>query len=382
MKDLFFTLVEWLRKAKAGTLTDGEQEKLNEYLQNEHLRKVYSDWQNDEFVGDKLQEYTLYSSRKAYKRFVHRVAPDRLRIWLIRGGSAAAILVMVIGLAWLIGDLHQNNQPLPLAENNIILPGSNKAHIIFDDGSTMNVEGDSSQVDDRNGIRINYSGGAISYQSDRKVESQVYHQLVVPVAGECYILLDDGTRVWMNADSKLKYPIKFVEDTRTVYLEGEAYFDVKKDSKPFIVVTSFGEVNVHGTSFGVRAYQEENKVLTTLVSGKVSFTYNNESVTLSPGEQAVASAYEPLTKKKVDVDEYIGWKDGLYIFREHRLEDIMKELSRWYDVIISYQDEKLKDVSFTGNLKRYESINSFMELLQRTGDANYKIMGKTIIIHR
>ena len=195
------------------------------------------------------------------------------------------------------------------------------------------------------------------------------------------MLLDDGTRVWVNAESRVKYPVRFSEKERIVSVKGEAYFDVTKNAQPFIVETDFGKVKVLGTSFGVRVYADE-AALTTLVSGKVKFTNNKgKSVELTPGEQAVASLEGTLTKRNVNLEEYVGWKDGWYIFKEKRLEEVMLTLSRWYGVTVFYQNPQVKDIRFSGNLKRYNSINTFLEVLAGSEDVKYKIDGNVVILY-
>ena len=222
----------------------------------------------------------------------------------------------------------------------------------------------------------------LSYKQDSvHGDELVYNELNVPLGGECNVILDDGTRVWVNAGSKIKYPVRFAKEKRVVSVKGEVYFDVTKDGRPFVVETELGKVNVLGTSFGVRAYNDE-AVLTTLVSGKVMFTSKQgKSVTLLPREQAVASPGGALSKREVNVEEYVGWKDGWYIFKEERLEDVMCTLSRWYGITIFYQNPKVKEIRFTGNLKRYDSIITFLEVLAASEEVKYKIDGDVVFLY-
>lgn len=230
---------------------------------------------------------------------------------------------------------------------------------------------------------MKYENGRLSYTSgEERVLNDVYNELVVPVGGECHVLLDDGTEVWLNADSKLKYPIAFNGQNREVMLSGEAYFDVKKDSRPFIVSLESGAITVLGTSFGVSAYPG-HKNYTTLVKGCVCFTsLRQEQVVLVPGEQAVVDTSGVLEKRNVEVEEFVGWKDGLFVFKNKTLGAIMEVLERWYGVKTVFQDNSLRELEYTGNLERYESINIFLQLLERLKDIHYKIEENTIILYK
>lgn len=375
-------IVFLFRKSWFGELTSDENEHLQSELQNESIRKVYEQIRQDGFIGDKLDEYSNYNTKSAYQSFLKEVKyrkHKRLRYWQV--AAVAAMLVLFIGTMALVKTKQQQDS-LPVAamtKNDVILPGMKKAQLKLADGRMVNVTGDSMQIQQSDGTQIKYAHGQIAYEKTKAVEVLVFNELIVPVAGECYITLDDGTRVWMNSDSKLKYPVKFLGDERKIYLEGEAYFEVTKDTKPFIVSTGLGDIRVLGTSFDVKAYQEEEKMYATLVTGKVCYQ-GKEELEINPGEQVVATTDGRVEKRMVNIDEYIGWKNGVYIFKDQPLELIMNDLARWYDISVFYQNPGMRKITFTGNLKRYDRINTFMEVLQRTGDVKYKISGNTIIL--
>ena len=210
----------------------------------------------------------------------------------------------------------------------------------------------------------------------------VYNELSVPLGGECYVVLEDGSKVWINAGSVLKYPTCFGDTIREIYLEGEAYFEIEKNTRPFVVHSGLGDVRVLGTAFGITAYPEEN-MLTTLVSGEVAFEQNQrESLTITPGEQIVAYLSGKIERKTVEPEEYVGWKSGIYVFKDRKLEEIMLNLERWYNVKVFYQSQQMKDVRFTGNVERYNTINAFMQILEGTGDVKYRINGNTVILYQ
>lgn len=377
MRDRFIKAVEVFRLILSGKSSGIGEEEVDKLMNNSLLKDVYDRCQENDFLAGKWNEYRLYSSQEAYRRFLEQVRPHNVWKKAIPIGIAASVLLL-LG-TWILWP-GQQAEITVVAEETVIEPGIKKALLKLADGSTVNVRGDSMHVETLNGVKIAYADGAISYRAEEEIKELVYNELIVPVAGECFITLDDGTRVWMNSDSKLKYPVRFTGEERKVFLEGEAYFDVVKDGKPFIVNTSLGDIRVLGTSFDVKAYRQEKQMLATLVSGKISFQDGAENVELTAGEQIVVAEGKGIVKRQVDVMEYVGWKEGWYVFKNQPLETIMTDLCRWYGVAVFYQNAGLKQVTFTGNLKRYDTINTFMEVLKRTGDVKYNINGNTIIL--
>ena len=200
--------------------------------------------------------------------------------------------------------------------------------------------------------------------------------IVVPRGGEYQLILPDGTKVWLNSDSKLEFPNTFVGDERRVKLAGEAYFEVAKNkAKPFRVEVDRVEVVVLGTSFNIHAYDEAVK--TTLVEGAVKLNVAGKAYSLSPGFEAnVDQGGVKIVKS--DVYEQIAWKDGRFVFREKRLEEVMSILSRWYDFEIFYQNAAVKDLHFTGNIPRHTTINEVLKFLERTHLVHFSAFGKIV----
>ena len=215
--------------------------------------------------------------------------------------------------------------------------------------------------------------------ADMKVAQYEIH---VPYGKRQKVVLPDGTKVILNAGSYMKYPRQFGKEDRYVHFKGEAYFDVKKDTRPFVVSLESGDVTVLGTSFGVSAYPGYPNY-TTLVRGSVRFTsLRQEQVVLTPGEQAVVNISGTLEKRNVDVEEFVGWKDGVFIFKDKTLAEIMQILERWYGVNVIFQDESLKELEYTGSLERYDSINTFLQLLEKLKEIRYEIKKNTIVLFK
>lgn len=381
-----------MKKVLLGEASEAEQQELEKRLAEcPDLQKVYEQLQNGETLKVAFGVYQNYSSKKAYQSFLQKIGQmdpkeqkrRSLRIWWY---AAAAVVTLVIALSF-----YMLNYISPEKEGKtLIQPGTQQAQLTLPDGSVIDVhKKEVSVVVD--GVQVKYKKGVLSYQSAVTTEQEEKdieeppagsNELAIPRGGENTVILSDGTTVHLNAGSKLTYPVRFAGKRRIVRLEGEAYFDVVADEEhPFVVQTHLGEVTVLGTAFNVNAYANAPVCYTTLVHGKVQFsTLNAETITLSPGEQAVVFANSS-TKREVNVEEYVGWVDGLYIFNDRPLGDIMKTFERWYDIKVYYETPNLRNITYSGSLKRYGTINSFLDALELTGDLTYKISGKNVLIY-
>ena len=373
-----------IKKSLIKDLSDKEQKELDQLLDDQSLQDVYKELSDRGYLKKQFMEYEKYSSQKAYREFKERRGHSgRIRIvrWV---AVVAAVWVLALGVTlWMTFGKKENVAPLPVA-SKIIPAGEKKATLTLADGTEVHVEEITAQILQEKGMNIEYRNGEIVYhKSEEKTTEVVYNKLEVPRGGECMIKLDDGTKVWVNAETKLKYPVTFVGDRREVVLEGEAFFDVAKNEKPFIVKTSFGDVRVLGTAFGISAYASEPESYTTLVRGKVSVEREGiKPVVILPGEQVVTFKDGKMIKQEVDVEEFVGWKDGIYVFKEKSLGEIMKTLERWYNISVDFQEKSLVDLPFTGNLKRYDDINVFFDALTRTGDMKYRVKGNQVILYK
>ena len=214
------------------------------------------------------------------------------------------------------------------------------------------------------------------------VGEPVYNKVEIPRGGEYALVLSDGTKVHLNSMSSLRFPVAFTTGKREVELQGEAYFEVSKTGQPFIVNANGMQVEVLGTTFNISAYPDE-EYQTTLVNGSVKVSAEKgESLILKPSQQAtIALGSNSIQVRTVDTSFYTSWVKGKINFKDQRLEDIMKTLSRWYDMNVVYENEKLKNIRFGCNLNRYEEITPFVKLLEKTEEVHVKIEGNTITFH-
>ena len=223
----------------------------------------------------------------------------------------------------------------------------------------------------------------IQYTSQNSVDSILqYNTLEVPVATDFQIELSDGTIVFLNADSRLKYPTSFGSTERKVYLEGEAYFEVSKDAvRPFRLETKDVVIEVLGTSFNVNAYPEQSSTSTTLATGKVQINKGEQQVLLQPGEQA-CSTDTGFIVHTVDVREFISWKDGLFIFNNMSLEQIMRQMERWYGLSVTFLNPEVKKYTFTGMINKHLVPEETFSVIQKTVNVQFTISGKQVIIKK
>ena len=264
-----------------------------------------------------------------------------------------------------------------------IVPGGNKATLTMADGQSIVLQ------EDQAGIVV--SSEAITYQDGSTLlknktapvvgnRHDEYALLSVPQGGTYQITLSDGTAVWLNSASQLRYPPHFGSAERIVYLEGEAFFDVAKQAQPFRVITREQSVEVLGTQFNVSAYAGEPAVQTTLVGGNVRVTNasSQQSSTLTPGQQSSVIG-DRMTISAVDVSLFTAWKDGYFAFPDVHIHQALNAIARWYDIDFEYQDD-LSDRYFGGTISRFEDFQTLLQTIALTGSVKFEIQGRRVFV--
>ena len=301
--------------------------------------------------------------------------------------SVAASIILLIGLfvGRMVNEWSDSDELRLLAETERIVPGV-KVELILSTGERVILDQQSALIEGMNETGIqNDSVSGLDYTAAKvQGEEIIYNTMRVPV-GEFYQLaLSDGSKVWLNSMTELRFPVTFTGEERRVYLTGEAYFEVAHDSKyPFIVETEKGmEVKVYGTEFNMNTYRE-NMVQTVLVKGKVGIRVDDtgKEVMLAPGQIA---EYEEKTGtvrvEEVDPYRYIAWRDGEFVFERETIEEIMERLSRWFDVKVSYENESLKRKRFTGVISRYEDIEQVLRLIEGPATLRFEVEDNVVTI--
>mgnify|MGYP002752027911 FL=1 len=266
-------------------------------------------------------------------------------------------------------------------------PGGERAILKLYNGKTVVLDSTmkSSLIAHEANVRIEMdSNHLLRYSSHDSIEmanDNKNNELIIPKGGEYQVMLADGTKVWLNSASRLIYPQSFMGKERRVVLSGEAFFDVTHDAeRPFVVETSRMNVKVLGTRFNVNDYDDNEEVSTTLVNGSVEIVSGDQQAfRLVPGEQAYGKENE-LEKREVNVRLYTSWIDGKFLFNNTELEEIAKQISRWYDVEIFFSSESVKKVRFTGAIVKFKPLEDLVRMIESTSQVRFSVKGRTIVI--
>jgi len=393
-------LHNFLVKYRSGNLTKEETRALKNFLDTPEGQSLVSEvWDKDyetiPIDNDADLQDRVFRRIKADERVLNTtdiVEMERRpkRLWVKIGVAASILLALTISAT-----LFFIQQQTPEGEKihvhmPEIKPGSDKARIVFDDGSFIELDEveDGTVIEDK-GIRIVKRGdGTIAYErSDREhLHELIYNTVVTPRGGEYRIVLPDGSRVWMNAASKLKYPVTFAADVREVELEGEAYFEVVKKNThtgkriPFIVRTHEQHLEVLGTSFNINSYNQN--IRTTLVEGAVALTYpHTKNVQyLKPSQQSTYSQKNrKLSIVKVDPYYNIAWKGGSFAFHNASIQEVMEDIARWYDIDVVYQGD-LTAVRYSGTISRFENFKQLLQIIEWTDLVTFKVDGRRVTV--
>lgn len=295
--------------------------------------------------------------------------------------SAAALLIFISVTVY----FYLQSSPNTLTQDvtkviNDIKPGSNKATLTLSDGKIISLSDlEDGEIAEQQGIKIiKSSDGQLVYtlnNSQVNSESTAYNTIETPMGGQYQINLPDGSKVWLNSGSSLRYPVKFNSRERNIEISGEVYFEVaKKEGIPFKVKVGEQEVEVLGTNFNVMAYTDEASINTTLIEGSVKVSNGQKSKIIIPGQQSRLKNGE-IEVHSVDIDEVIAWKDGYFLFKNENLHSMMRKISRWYDVEVMYRGN-IADKSFGGKISRSRNISEVLDILESTGSIHFEVINE------
>lgn len=298
---------------------------------------------------------------------------------------AAAILLLVAGVLF----FHHKPQEHGLASRrdrykNDIPPGANKAVLTLANGSVIVLDKAENGIVTVQGQTIisKVNNGLLTYKPSASNNAIIqYNTVSTPKGGEFGVVLPDGTRVWLNAESSLKFPTDFAGKQRVVELTGEAYFEVTKNKKmPFNVSTKDVTVEVLGTHFNVNAYNDEATVKTTLLEGSVKYRSGKSQVLLIPGQQSSFNKQTGITGvMKVDTDEVIAWKNGNFTFGSEDIQSTLRKLSRWYNVDVVYE-QNVPSKAIWGTVSKFDNVSEVLKMIELTGVAHFEISGRRITV--
>ncbi|MFR3330097.1 MAG: FecR family protein [Odoribacter splanchnicus] len=380
------TIIRLILGYWAEKLSEPEKKELDNWLeQSEKHRFYFQKWCDDERQDELLSKIGCYDSGEGWQQVVRKRNMRRNRRWWLI--AAASVAILFGGLA--VYRYSKTPVSLPLAsEETYIYPGKRMARLVTPSGEAVLL--DTLRQTEIQQMKLHNDQGRVIIQAaygDANDDQPVYHCLEVPRGGEFSFLLPDSTTVFLNAESRLHFPDRFIPGSeRIVYLSGEAYFDVKHDPhSPFLVCLEHSAVKVTGTSFNVKAYPDDTSEATTLISGTVSMgiSTTEQWIVLKPGEQGCYDATrKTLLQQTVDVNYYTAWKDGVFAFYRQPLEEVMKTLGRWYLFDTHYQNEALKSILYTGKINRHASIREVLHTFELMDELTFDIKGKEVIVRR
>lgn len=298
--------------------------------------------------------------------------------------AAALIVLFSVGASlFYLGQGASPEHSLEMARQEL-LPAKGIVVLELSDGRNVSLTGTTTIEEQGGRVIENDSSRVLDYTKVKENEVvPVYNKITVPTGGEYLVLLSDGSRVRLNSCSSLRYPVPFTGDSRTVELEGEAYFDVAKSVVPFFVKTSNLNVRVTGTSFNVSDYSEDRRATTTLIEGQVIVNKHDreEKYVLEPGSTLKYIKRDGKVKvEEEDAELYISWMRGKFKFENMRLEDIMCKLNRWYDCTVEYADNSLRDLRFSGAAEKDRPADYLLEMIATVTDVEFDVSGKRIRI--
>lgn len=355
----------------------GDELALKDLIHSEFLSSI------DQGAITAEEEAKLSQLFKSVKAITHPAAPKIIPFYkqspFIRFAAACIALIM-ISVSVLVYHTYMNNTTLVSIKNDIG-PGSNKAVLTLANGKQILLtEGVNDSLTTQAGVKITKTekGQLVYTFSGNKAWASVLDQnrITTPKGGQFQLQLADGTKIWLNAASSVKFPVLFTGSKRKVELEGEAYFEVAKDkAHPFIVNSLNQELEVLGTHFNLKVYGGGSNTTTTLLEGSVKVNH----IMLKPGQESTVKGGQ-IKVKEVDTDNAISWKNGFFTFNEEPLESILTNIGRWYDVSIEFKDEELKGKVFSGRISRYVKVSQVLNKLALTRSVRFEIRDRTIIV--
>lgn len=385
-EELLASLAE---KFLAGTATAAEQAQLHQ---------LYDSWTDDEeqVVSDTENAGAL--RREMLQALKERIDAQRTvipfykrRLW--RYIAAASIIALAGGLFLYFNQPRSSKSPvastqkvLPVNKSSIV-PGKDKATLTLADGSVIDLDSTGAGAgglaqQGSTGIKIR--DGKITYVPGKARKAElVYNTIATPRGGQYQVVLPDGTKAWLNATSSIKFPVAFAGNSRVVELSGEVYLEVAKDPvRPFIAKVKDVEVEVLGTHFDIMAYGEEGKISTTLLEGSINVSRGGEKHSVAPGQQGVWKENGGFNlSNDVDMEEVVAWKNGKFHFNNADIRTIMRQIARWYDVEVEYENIAA-DIRLGGVVSRKEDIRQLLDYFEIAGKVRFKVEGKKIIVSK
>jgi ferric-dicitrate binding protein FerR (iron transport regulator) len=381
--DELFVISRWIAAGITGEISTEQAARLEAWRKEHPAHEVlYRRLGDEHYRRDGVLALGRVDGDRALAVMRRRVRNARWRARLVAAVAAAAVVAVAAGIFYLSPRDARRFTP-----EELVARGAPRATLRLADGSVVLLDTLDGRVE-QGGVEVAKSGDRqLSYiplEGDEEGEKTLFNEVRVPRGGEFSLVLADGTRVWLNAGSRLRFPVNFAGEERRVTLAGEAYFDVTGDvERPFRVEVGACLVEVLGTEFNLVGYDDDPVIYATLVNGSVSFSNGRSSVRLVPGEQGVAPRSSgEVEKRRVNAGEIASWKDGVFSLEEQSLEEIMQKIARWYDVEVIFLDPTRRGITFKGRVPRRAGLDKVLLTLEKTGEVSFAVEGRTIIVYK
>lgn len=375
-------------KSRIGSLSDRETRVLNDWIANDSgNRDLYDRMLNKDFAED-IDIINRIDSVAGYKKYIDKYGMPLSRTnirpkifgWMAASSAVLAVFVVITTLML--------RPDITMLDSSSYHKSLVKATILtLADGRTIELNdavNDSLSVID--GIDIDMQKATIVYQNAPVKKNELeYNTIETPIGAQYHVVLSDGTNVWIAPDTRLKFPVRFPVDKRMVYVEGEAYFDVAKSDSPMCISASNGvSIDVLGTAFNFKSYPDDISTEVVLERGVVRMNYQNNGVTMKPGELGVCSPMAvgsgDIAIEKADIEYHTAWRFKRLVFAEEPIASIMTKLKRWYDIDVRFSNTTDTSLLYSGDLLKTDDISTILNAFVETGKLKYEIKGNTVYI--
>lgn len=385
MDPIQFELARLIAGYVQGTLSEADEARLNALAARDpSVRDLMDIYDDDGMIADRLTELAQIPRAADWEQILQKYSRRRAKRYRFNWmGMAAAALIFVLLGWWAIKPAGDPGiiQDKAYGQKNDVLPGGNKALLTLTDGQQLILEGQHKQITDGAAV-MDLKGGVLAYRHRNREASQANqqpHQLIVPKGGTYTLVLEDGTKVWINANSTLKFPATFDHHERRVHVNGEAYFEVAKDAaRPFIVEAAHLEIEAVGTAFNVNSYRSPGYVKAILTEGKIKVDNGRQQRIMTAGNAVEASAAD-MKVSAADLEEALAWRDGYFYFDRKAMGEILDEVARWYDVELTIKTN-IDDKKYIGGIKRSATLGGVCALLTDLSGLQFEIQGREVTV--
>ena len=360
------------------TLSEPEKKELDEWIlasdENMIIFEKMTDEKNISQANEWFQKMNVEDELLKTKIKINTKTPSRFWKYTV---AAAIVAAVIIGIYLYQNSVNNNDKPTIAVEKQDIMPGSNLATLTIDNGKVIELGNNGADTTINGQVKVLRKDGQLVYDAGTISTNEiVYHELNVPRKGQYKVTLPDGSKVWLNSESSIRYPASFGDKERKVFVTGESFFEVSKDkNKPFRVVSGDITIEALGTQFNVNSYSNEPFFSTTLVEGSVLITKGTAENILKPGQQAKLTK-DNFEIAQVNIDSAVAWKNNQFKFKDTPLDAIMRQIERWYDADVEYKDQVTLHMNAT--ISRDVPVSKLLKIFEETNQVHFEIEGKKI----